>query len=120
MDTLSASLCSADLHLVVMGPPFVGMIHPCKVYNILALGLPFLAIGPKESHLTDLAARLSDKRYARLVEFGDQQQLNRVLLEAVDQGHLSPFENSRMLAADYSQKVLRRRVIDVITAVDSF
>jgi len=119
LDTLSASLSSADLHLVVMGPPFVGMIHPCKVYNILALGLPFLAIGPQESHLTDLAARLPDHRYARLADFGDQEQLNRVLLEAAEQGHLPPAEASQRLAADFSQRLLRCRLIDVITAVGS-
>lgn len=119
LDSLSASLSSADLHLVVMGPPFVGMIHPCKVYNILAIGLPFLAIGPKESHLTDLAARLSDQRYARLADFGDQEQLNRVLMEAVGQGHLDPAADSRKLASEYAQTVLRRRLIDVIVTAGS-
>lgn len=119
LETLSASLSSADLHLVIMGPPFVGMIHPCKVYNLLALGLPFLAIGPQESHLTDLAARLPDQRYARLADFGDQEQLHRILLEAAEQGHLPPAEASQRLAADFSQRLLRRRLIDVITAVGS-
>lgn len=119
LDTLSASLSSADLHLVVMGPPFIGMIHPCKVYNLLALGLPFLAIGPQESHLTDLAARLPDRRYARLADFGDQEQLNRAILQAADEGHLPPAEASQRLAADFSQRLLRRRLIDVITAVGS-
>jgi colanic acid biosynthesis glycosyl transferase WcaI len=51
---LSASLSAADLHLVVMGDPFVGMVHPCKVYNIRRLGIPFLYIGPDPSHVTEL------------------------------------------------------------------
>ncbi|MCX6853654.1 MAG: glycosyltransferase family 4 protein [Verrucomicrobia bacterium] len=119
LESLSASLSSADLHLVVMGPPFVGMIHPCKVYNILALGLPFLAIGPKESHLTDLAARLPDPNYARLTTFGDQEQLNRNLSEILEMGRLPPSEDSRRLASDFSQKILRSRLIDVITAAGS-
>jgi colanic acid biosynthesis glycosyl transferase WcaI len=55
---LSSSLAAADLHVVVMGDPFVGIIHPCKIYNILALGAPFLYIGPSESHITDLVSRL--------------------------------------------------------------
>ena len=41
-----ASLSSADLHVVVMGDPFVGIVHPCKVYNIRTLGIPYLYIGP--------------------------------------------------------------------------
>lgn len=116
LETLSASLSSADLHLVVMGPPFVGMIHPCKVYNLLALGLPFLAIGPEQSHLTDLASHLPDKRYARLTLLGDQESLNQELFTAAKEGHLPPSEASRRLALEYSQKLLLPRLIDVITA----
>jgi hypothetical protein len=57
-ERLSSSLAAADLHVVVMGNPFVGIIHPCKIYNILALGAPFLYIGPNESHVTDLVSQL--------------------------------------------------------------
>ena len=53
---ISASLSAADLHAVVMGDPFVGIVHPCKIYNIMALGIPVLYIGPAESHITDLCA----------------------------------------------------------------
>jgi glycosyltransferase involved in cell wall biosynthesis len=52
---LSALLSSADLHVVIMGDPFVGLVHPCKVYNIRALGIPFLYIGPAKSHISELA-----------------------------------------------------------------
>jgi len=54
LDQLSASLSAADLHAVVLGDPFVGIVHPCKIYNILRIGTPFVAIGPAKSHLTDL------------------------------------------------------------------
>jgi colanic acid biosynthesis glycosyl transferase WcaI len=56
---LSASLASADLHVVVMGNPFVGLVHPCKVYNIRALGIPYLYIGPVESHVSELEPTFS-------------------------------------------------------------
>ena len=56
MDRLSASLSAADLHAVVMGDAFVGVVHPCKIYNILMLGIPILYIGPKEGHIPDLAS----------------------------------------------------------------
>ncbi len=51
---LSASLSAADLHLVVMGEPFVGLVHPCKIYNILSVGAPVLYLGPRPSHVTDI------------------------------------------------------------------
>jgi hypothetical protein len=43
-----------DLHVVVMGDQYVGIVHPCKIYNVLAVKKPFLYIGPNESHVTDI------------------------------------------------------------------
>jgi glycosyltransferase involved in cell wall biosynthesis len=54
LDRLAASLSSADLHVVVMGNRFVGLVHPCKVYNIRTLGIPYLYIGPPESHISEM------------------------------------------------------------------
>jgi glycosyltransferase involved in cell wall biosynthesis len=53
---LSSSLSAADLHVVVIGGPLVGMVHSCKVYNIMCVGLPLLYVGPRESHVMDIAA----------------------------------------------------------------
>ncbi len=55
-DKLAASLSAADLHAVVMGNDFVGIVHPCKLYNILSIGSPFLYLGPKQSHISEIAA----------------------------------------------------------------
>lgn len=57
LDKLSSSLSAADLHVVVMGEKFVGIVHPCKVYNILAVGAPVLYVGPEPSHVTDIASQ---------------------------------------------------------------
>lgn len=56
---LAASLSAADLHVVVMGEPFVGIVHPCKLYNVLSVGAPVLYIGPEKSCVTDIAAELN-------------------------------------------------------------
>src|SRR5262249_37668181 len=59
LDKLSASLSAADLHVVVMGDPFVGIVHPCKVYNVRTLGIPYLYVGPAESHVNDMSPTYS-------------------------------------------------------------
>lgn len=56
LDQLSSSLSAADLQVVVMGDEFVGIVHPCKIYNIMAVGAPALYIGPQPSHVTDIAS----------------------------------------------------------------
>jgi glycosyltransferase involved in cell wall biosynthesis len=51
---LSASLSAADGHVVIMGNSMLGLVHPCKIYNILAVGAPVIYIGPKPSHVTEI------------------------------------------------------------------
>ena len=65
LNELSHSLSAADLHVVVMGEGFVGIVHPCKIYNILSVGAPVLYIGPTPSHVTDIAAESGVNRQTR-------------------------------------------------------
>ncbi len=68
IEKLSESLSAGDLHVTVMGGPFVGIVHPCKVYGILAVGRPFIFVGPEQSHLGDL---VRGSGLGRRVEAGD-------------------------------------------------
>jgi glycosyltransferase involved in cell wall biosynthesis len=74
-EELSGSLSAADLHLVVLGEPFVGIVHPCKVYNVLSLGLPVLCLSPRPSHLTDLVDEVADLALAEQVANDDVRTL---------------------------------------------
>jgi colanic acid biosynthesis glycosyl transferase WcaI len=81
-EKLSASLSAADLHIVVMGDAFVGIVHPCKLYNILRIGSPFLYIGPAESHVSEIIARLETGHPAYAANHGDTSQvIDHILTE---------------------------------------
>jgi hypothetical protein len=67
---LAGSLSAADLHTVVLGDPFVGMIHPCKIYNILTVGAPVLYVGPEPSHLADILASMNGSPHTARVAHG--------------------------------------------------
>ncbi|MGE0405407.1 MAG: glycosyltransferase, partial [Candidatus Korobacteraceae bacterium] len=58
LEDLAGSLSAADLHVAVMGEEFCGIVHPCKIYNILTIGAPLLYIGPPESHITDIGGEI--------------------------------------------------------------
>jgi colanic acid biosynthesis glycosyl transferase WcaI len=60
LEQLSASLSAADAHLVVNGNAMVGLVHPCKIYNIFAVGAPVVYVGPSPSHITELFDQLTD------------------------------------------------------------
>jgi glycosyltransferase involved in cell wall biosynthesis len=78
-DELGELLSSADLHVVVMGEPYVGIVHPSKIYGILAVGKPFVFIGPEESHMGDL---MRESGLGWHVNHGDVDRLLSVIAEA--------------------------------------
>ncbi len=57
LEKLGASLSAADVHIVSLGDPMVGIIHPCKIYGAMAVGRAILFLGPSPSHIGDLLAR---------------------------------------------------------------
>ncbi|OYW77066.1 MAG: hypothetical protein B7Z37_05985 [Verrucomicrobia bacterium 12-59-8] len=114
MDKLSGSLSSADLHLVVMGDPFVGIVHPCKIYNILTLGIPFLFLGPDQSHGADLARRLNDPAHGRVARNGDVPEIMRQIRAAMALGTRPVNGAARALGAEFSHSVLCPRLVQVI------
>lgn len=106
LSELSGSLSAADLHVVVMGEKFVGIVHPCKVYNILSVGAPVLYIGPEPSHVTDVA---SQQGKFFLTRHGDTEGVVAAIVEATQSRERQP------LTPCAKQKLLPQ-LIDVIEA----
>ncbi len=79
IEKLSGSLSAADLHVVVMGDRYVGIVHPCKIYNVLAVKKPFLYIGPSESHVRDIVRQSS----AYVSSHGDVEGVVANILQAM-------------------------------------
>ena len=75
LEHLASSLSAADLQVVLLGDSFVGIVHPSKIYNMLAVGAPFLYVGPAESHITDLQQYPGIARMGRFVRHGDVDQV---------------------------------------------
>jgi glycosyltransferase involved in cell wall biosynthesis len=75
LNQLAASLSAADAHVVVMGEAMLGLVHPCKIYNILAVGAPVIYIGPKPSHVTEILDRLGDEYPSSRVMHGEADLL---------------------------------------------
>lgn len=80
MSELAGSLSAADMHVVVMGDPFVGIVHPCKIYNILSIGAPALYIGPAKSHITEIFSQMSESGLAYTAMHGDVEAVTRHIL----------------------------------------
>ncbi len=104
---LSSSLSAADLHVVVMGDAFVGIVHPCKVYNIMSIGAPTLYIGPEPSHVTDLA---SQGRFF-LTRHHDVEAVTNAILKATQ---LSERLSEQQPVTSFSKQTLLPQFIGLI------
>lgn len=117
LQDLSASLSAADLHVVVMGEAFAGILHPCKVYNILAIGSPFLYIGPHESHIADLVSPISANSPGRTAQHDDVDTVVRIITESAAGANGRRAQQRTALADNFSTEVLVPRMIDVVESV---
>lgn len=101
------SLSAADLHIVTMGDNMVGIVHPCKVYGIMSVGRPFLAIGPKESHIGEI---LKAAPVGWLVSHGDVDGVVKTLEKAIALSHterkIMGDRGRDLVMNKYSRKVL--------------
>lgn len=112
LNELSSSLSAADLHVVVMGEGFVGIVHPCKIYNIALIGAPALYIGPQPSHVTDIAAQ-HGKFF--LTRHGDVEGVTAAILEA-NRSYRS-YRTYRAYDHAFSKQSLLPQLIEIIESV---
>ncbi len=112
---LAATLSAADLHAVALGDPFVGIVHPCKIYNILRVGGPVLYIGPPASHIADLAARLP-AGFVTSCTHGDVAGVVAGILAARGDSRVNPSSGRRSepVARQYSKALLLPQLVSVL------
>jgi glycosyltransferase involved in cell wall biosynthesis len=111
LDQLAGSLSAADLHVVVMGNAFVGLVHPCKIYNILSVSAPVLYIGPRPSHLSELLDGIDHGYPCAAVAHGEVDLVVRQIESVRRQSSLSSRQapvRARML---FSKEVLLPKII---------
>jgi glycosyltransferase involved in cell wall biosynthesis len=113
LEKVGASLGAADLHIVAMGEAFVGLVHPCKVYNLLSLGLPWVGIGPKDCHLADLLGELGRDSGCELLGGKDSAALAKLILERQRSPKVSG-EKLRAVGRNYQESVLAPKLAKII------
>jgi hypothetical protein len=109
----SASLSAGDLHAVVMGDAFVCIAHPSNVYNVLALGIPVLYIGPPRSHVADLAPQSGWMMHAL---HGDADRVVEHITHASAMPSAAPIAAEQAVARRYSTGAALSMFLRVIEA----
>jgi colanic acid biosynthesis glycosyl transferase WcaI len=109
LEELPRSLAAADVHLVAMGEPMVGIVHPCKIYGAMAAGRPVLALSPARSHVADL---LTADGVGWRIEHGDVPGVRRAL-EQISQSDPAALNGMGLRAQQIvRQRFSRSRLVD--------
>jgi glycosyltransferase involved in cell wall biosynthesis len=114
MDQLAGALSAADLHLVVMGNPFVGLVHPCKIYNILRIGSPVLYIGPELSHISEILAQSNGHLPFGQARHGDVSLVIQSILRLKESGVRPNREKCLTIAERFSKGSLLPQFVKVL------
>jgi colanic acid biosynthesis glycosyl transferase WcaI len=114
IESLAGVLSAADLHVAVMGEAFVGIVHPCKVYNILAVGTPMLYVGPEESSIVDVARSLDGRMQFYAARHGDVGRVVDHIRSAV--AARTERSEKGKLEGQFSKSVLLPRFISLLEA----
>jgi colanic acid biosynthesis glycosyl transferase WcaI len=111
LEDLSASLSAADMQVVVMGDPYVGIVHPCKIYNILAVNRVVLYIGPEKCHISEIIADGGTKAYS--CRTGDADVVASSILDAASQSSVGPWSPPRS-AQRFSKTYLLPQIVSIV------
>ena len=111
MDQLAGTLSAADLHLVVMGNAFVGIVHPCKVYNILRVGSPLLYIGPQPSHISEILQTLNGEMPCAWARHGEVDRVVEHIVASKKRMVQLNEERGVSLAKRFSKEVLLPQLV---------
>ena len=81
VEGLAESLSAADVHLVPLAPGAAGCLVPSKIYGILAVGRPFIAMMEETAEVAQIARR---DRVGFVVRPGDVDALVGTIREGAD------------------------------------
>jgi len=117
LNELAMSLSAADLHVVVMGDSFTGIVHPCKIYNILEIGSPVLYVGPTTSHIVDVVSKLEDQELVCSARHGEVGTVADYIVSGAEKPRGKRSLSAMKVAASFSREALLPKIVGLIECV---
>jgi hypothetical protein len=97
-----------------MGDAFTGIVHPCKIYNILEIGSPVLYVGPNTSHVADVIAKVDDQDLICSVRHGEFDKAADYIVAGSQSATPRRSASANKVAATFSKEALLPRMIELI------
>lgn len=118
LDQLAGVLSAADLHLVVMGDPFVGLVHPCKAYNLLRVNAPILYMGPRPSHISEILEQINGQLPSGWSPHRNPAAAVKTILELKQVVSQAQRKDGEHLDGCFSQAALLPRMVKLIESIN--
>jgi hypothetical protein len=99
-----------------MGDPFVGLVHPCKAYNLLQVNAPILYVGPAPSHISKILGQLQGELPCATARHGEPAQIVNAIstLELQIASSVRNRQDAVSVAGNFSMQTLLPRLMEVI------
>ena len=117
LEQLAGVLSAADLQLVVMGDPFVGLVHPCKTYNLLRVHAPIFYMGPKPSHISEILDQINGQLPTGWAPHGNPKEAVKSILELQHKVSQTSRNGSYLLDGHFSKETLLPRMVTLIESI---
>ena len=88
--------------------------HPCKIYNILAVGAPVIYIGPRPSHATEILDELGPEYPTIQVTHGAAEKLARQIQSLSQKMADSPRSPPSQATAAFAKGALLSQMITLL------
>jgi hypothetical protein len=92
----------------------LGLVHPCKIYNMLTVGAPVIYIGPKTSHVTEIMENLQPQPPWIGVRHGAANELARQIQSLRRTIAVEERRSFAEMTALYSAATLLPRLVAVL------
>jgi hypothetical protein len=102
-----------------MGNAFVGLVHPCKIYNILSVAAPVLYIGPRPSHVTEILDATGPECPHAAVAHGEVDSVVHQIQELLRRTNATGRPSPTSVLAQFSQAALVPKLVAVIEGADA-
>jgi hypothetical protein len=91
--------------------------HPCKIYNILAVGAPVLYIGPRLSHISEIPSAANGVTHCLSAGHGEVEVVVKHILHARDMAQQSSRQRSPHLHSLFTKESVLPQLITELESV---
>ena len=91
--------------------------HPCKIYNIMAVGAPVLYIGPRLSHVAEIVSAANGEAHFHSADHGEVEVVVKQILRARDEAQQSSRQRSPLNHSLFAKESVLPKLITELESV---